>query len=173
MGNQDSSTNTARFHAGMLAIIGRSHSAIAENHLVSSAARKKPGVEPSGPDAMMVFSPKGSVDTSHFQSFGPPGALGGQVLAGDPQLSGRIDLMQGNVTAGLFMATTGTVRITFPFSEHSTILDGEVTLTDEAGQTRTLKPGDCYVVRQGQVIIWDVKGKQVIKSFFNVVDPTL
>jgi uncharacterized cupin superfamily protein len=97
--------------------------------------------------------------------------LGGEVLGGDPKLFGRFDFREGNLAAGLFMATTGLVRITFPFTEHATILEGEVTLTDEAGRTQTLKPGDSYFIRQKQIILWDVKGPHVIKSFFNITAP--
>ena len=68
------------------------------------------------------------------------------------------------------MATRGKVEVTFPFSEHATILEGEVILTDESGQTHTYRPGDSYFIKQGQVVIWDVKGERVIKSFFNIVE---
>ena len=123
--------------------------------------------------AMIVYSPKDPpVDVSTLQPLGAPGDLGGEVVSGDPKLFGRIDFKEGNLTAGLFMATSGVVRIHFPFTEHATILEGEVTLTDEAGQTRTLKAGDSYFIRQNQVILWDVKGKHVIKSFFNIVEQT-
>jgi uncharacterized protein len=72
--------------------------------------------------------------------------------------------------AGLFMATRGKVELTFPNTEHATILEGEVTLTDESGQTETFRPGDSYFITQGAVIIWEVKGERVIKSFFNYAD---
>lgn len=168
MPNQNAALNASRFHSGMLAIIGRSNSAVAENHLA-----KKPSevVDPSNPQAMIFYSPKGPVDTASLRSFGAPADLGGRVLAGNPQISGRIDYIQDNMTAGVFMVTTGKVEITFPFTEHATILEGEVILTDEAGQTRTLKAGDSYFVRQNQVVTCEVKGKQLIKSFFNVVNP--
>lgn len=125
---------------------------------------------PSGTQSMRVYSPKDPVDVSSLQPLGAPADLGGEVVSGDPKLFGRIDFKEGNLMAGLFMATTGTVRIDFPFTEHATILEGEVTLTDEAGQKRTLKPGDSYLIRQHQIILWEVKGKHVIKSFFNIVE---
>jgi uncharacterized protein len=92
------------------------------------------------------------------------------VLGGTPQLYGRIDFAQGNIMGGLFMATPGVIRVTFPFTEHATILEGEVTLTDATGKTQTFRPGDSYIIRQGQVILWDVKGTHVIKSFFNYTE---
>ncbi|HZI06398.1 MAG TPA: cupin domain-containing protein, partial [Archangium sp.] len=57
-----------------------------------------------------------------------------------------------------------------PFTEHATILEGEVTITDSSGQSHDYKAGDSYLIRQGQVVRWEVKGKQVVKSFFNTVE---
>lgn len=171
MPNENTASNAARFHTGMLAIIGRRNSAAAENHLKQTS----PGVASATiPPGMVIYSPKERLHPETFKSFGSPGDLGGKVLSGDPQLSGRIDFMQGPETAGLFMATTGVVEINFPFTEHATIVDGEVTLTDTAtGEVRSLKVGDSYFITQGQVILWDVKGKHVIKSFYNVVHAAL
>ncbi|MBN1210547.1 MAG: DUF861 domain-containing protein [Myxococcaceae bacterium] len=120
---------------------------------------------------MLLYSPRKPVDMSTLASLGPPEALGGEVLTGNPQLYGRIDFQQGNMKAGLFMATNGLIRVTFPFTEYATILVGRVTLTDETGKTRTFKAGDSYFIRQGSVILWDVKGAYVIKSFFNITEP--
>ena len=119
---------------------------------------------------MAVYSSRAPVDVSSLMSLGPPEALGGEVLAGEPQLFGRIDMRHGNKAAGVFMATTGLIRVTFPFTEHATILDGEVTLTDETGQVQSFQPGDSYFIRQNQVILWEVKGRRVIKSFFNITE---
>ena len=124
------------------------------------------------PGEMVVYSPKKKVDLSTLVSLGSPEALGGQVLSGNPQLFGRIDFAAGNMRGGLFMATTGLIRVTFPFTEHATIIEGSVTLTDELGRRHTFKVGDSYLIRQGSVILWDVKGSHVIKSFFNVTEPT-
>lgn len=127
-------------------------------------------VSTAAPEEMKVYSPKAPVDMSTLVSLGAPDALGGQVLSGKPEIFGRVDFHQGKLMGGLFMATTGLVRVTFPFTEHATILEGEVTLTDATGKTQTLRPGDSYIIRQGQVILWDVKGKHVIKSFFNYTE---
>ena len=123
------------------------------------------------PQAMLVYSPRGKpVGQDGFVSLGTPERLGGRVLEGNPEIFARVDYTRGATAAGLFKATTGKIEIYFPFTEHATILEGEVTLTDETGQSHTYKAGDSYFIRQGQTILWDVKGKQVIKSFFNVVE---
>lgn len=129
-----------------------------------------PVMSTAAPEEMKVYSPKAAVDIATLASLGPPDALGGQVLSGQPEIFGRVDFQEGNLMGGLFMATTGLIRVTFPFTEHATILEGEVTLTDATGKTQTLRPGDSYIIRQGQVILWDVKGKHVIKSFFNYTE---
>ena len=121
--------------------------------------------------AMVVYSPRGKpVSESGFVSLGAPEALGGRVLEGNPEIFARVDYSHKGTTAGLFKATTGKIEIFFPFTEHATILEGEVTLTDETGKSHTYRPGDSYLIRQGQVILWEVKGKHVIKSFFNTVE---
>jgi uncharacterized protein len=107
---------------------------------------------------MQVYDLRKRVDMSSLVSLGPPEALGGEVLTGTPQLFGRIDFEQGNMRAGLFMATRGLIRVTFPF-------------TEQTGKTHRYKAGDSYFIRQGSVILWDVKGAYVLKSFFSVTEP--
>ena len=136
---------------------------------VGTASAALEGAEAAA--SMTIYSLQGKpVGEAGFVALGAPEGLGGKVLEGNPQIFARIDYARGPVAAGLFKATTGKILITFPFTEHATILEGEVTLTDEAGNTHTYKAGDSYLIRQGQVILWEVKGKQVIKSFFNTVE---
>ncbi|WP_224246886.1 cupin domain-containing protein [Hyalangium gracile] len=118
---------------------------------------------------MIVYTPGPVRDTSRFVSLGAPENLGGKTLEGKPEIFAQVDFKEGAMTAGLFMATRGKVEVTFPFTEHATILEGEVIITDESGQSHTYRPGDSYFIRQGQVVLWDVKGERVIKSFFNIV----
>jgi len=154
--------------AGLLTACGGELPQGGTAELASSAAALE--AETARPKAMIVYSPKGKVSDDGFVNLGAPENLGGQVLEGNPQIFARIDYARGPVAAGLFKATKGKIRIHFPFTEHATILEGEVTLTDEAGNTHKYKAGDSYFIRQGQVILWEVKGKEVIKSFFNTVE---
>lgn len=119
---------------------------------------------------MAVYSPSLTVDQATLAPLGAPETLGGRVLEGSPQLSARVDYNQNGKMAGIFKATTGKIEILFPFTEHATILEGEVTLTDESGQSHTFRKGDSYFIRQGQVILWEVTTPYVIKSFFNVTE---
>lgn len=117
---------------------------------------------------MLVYQPQQTIDDTTLIDLGAPSDLGGRVLEGDPRISARVDYQSGTMTAGIFEATTGKVEIHFPFTEHATILEGEVIITDEAGASHTYRPGDTYLIQQGQVVIWDVPGPRVRKSFFNI-----
>jgi uncharacterized protein len=127
---------------------------------VSSAAT-------AAPPQMIVYRAGEKVPESELFDLGPPEGLGGTVLEGDPKISARIDYAQGNLLAGVFQATRGTVLIHFPFTEHATILTGEVELTDEWGNRAHLGAGDSYFITQGSVILWEVHGDRVQKTFFN------
>jgi uncharacterized protein len=140
-----------------------------EPQSLEETSAKQNGVEAS---AIVFYSPRGQpVDEAGFLPLGPPENLGGRVLEGEPQIFARLDYARGSVAAGLFKATTGKLEVTFPFTEHATILEGEVTITDSSGQSHDYKAGDSYLIHQGQVILWEVKDKQVIKSFLNTVEP--
>lgn len=116
---------------------------------------------------MIVYEKKLHVPDSDLVDLGDPADLGGTVLEGSPRISARVDFQQEGLLAGIFEATTGVVRIDFPFTEMATIIEGQVELTDEAGNHATLKPGDSYFIRQGEIIRWEVKGRRVRKLFYN------
>jgi uncharacterized cupin superfamily protein len=120
---------------------------------------------------LLAYSPAPIQDTSAFLSLTAE-EMGAKILEGTPEASIRIDFIAGNMTAGLFLATRGEVEFTSRATEHATILEGEVTLTDESGQTHDYGPGDSYFFTQGQVIVWEVKSERLIKSFFNNADGT-
>jgi uncharacterized cupin superfamily protein len=126
--------------------------------------------EPSdSPAPMIVYKAHDAVAQSELTDLGPPEGLGGTVLSGDPRISARIDHVDGSLTAGVFQATRGDVQIRFPFTEHATVLDGAVVLTDETGQRERLGVGDSYLIAQDSSILWQVRQRRVQKSFFNVV----
>jgi uncharacterized cupin superfamily protein len=116
---------------------------------------------------MIVYRAGEKVPESQLVDLGPPEGLGGIVLEGDPKISARIDYAEGNLLAGVFQATRGKVLIYFPFTEHATILNGEVDLTDEWGNSARLGAGDSYLITQGTIILWEVRGERVQKTFFN------
>lgn len=117
--------------------------------------------------AERIYDAGEPVPESQLVDLGPPASLGATVLEGDPRISARIDYAEGDVLAGIFQATPGKALIEFPFTEHATILDGEVELTDEWGNHARLGPGDSYFIRQGSVVLWEVRAGTVQKTFFN------
>ena len=127
--------------------------------------------ESGSPAPMVVYKEHDEVPQSELTDLGSPDSLGGTVLSGDPRLSGRIDYQGRAATAGVFQATRGDAQILFPFTEHSTVIGGAVTLRDEAGRTHRLDPGDSYLIKQDSSIFWHVARAHVQKSFFNVVEP--
>lgn len=120
---------------------------------------------------MRVYPLFRAIADGELADLGDPKDLGGRVLSGNPRISARVDFQDGPMTAGVFEATTGTVEIHFPFTEHATIMEGQVTITDESGNSHRYGPGDSYLIRQGQVVRWEVAGARVRKSFFNVAQP--
>lgn len=89
---------------------------------------------------MRTYPLSTSVADEELTDLGDPAALGGDVVSGTPRISARVDFQ-----------------------------DGEVTLTDEDGRAHTYRPGDSYLIRQGQVVLWEVAGPRVRKSFFNIM----
>ena len=126
--------------------------------------------EDDAPAPMVIYKRHDEVAQSELMDLGPPEGLGGTVVSGDPKISARIDYGDGRATAGVFQATRGDVLIHFPFTEHATVIEGAVTLTDETGQTARLLPGDSYLIQQDSLIFWHVARNFVQKSFFNVVE---
>ena len=126
--------------------------------------------EDDAPAPMVIYKRHDEVAQSELTDLGPPEGLGGTVVSGDPKISARIDYGDGTATAGVFQATRGDVQIHFPFTEHATVIEGAVTLTDETGQTARLRPGDSYLIKQDSSIFWHVARSFVQKSFFNVVE---
>ena len=123
-------------------------------------------------DKLMIICPaRHPVADPDLIDLGDPADLGGKILEGNPRISARIDYQRDGVTAGIFQATTGVVEVTFPFTEHATVLDGAVTITDADGTEHTYRPGDSYLIEQGAVVRWEVHGERVQKSFFNVTRP--
>jgi uncharacterized cupin superfamily protein len=101
--------------------------------------------------------------------WGPPERLSAVTLAGEPIMHGKnlYSANGGQILSGIYEVTKGRFKVIYPFHEHATVLDGEVTLTDEAGNSVTYGPGDSWFCHQGEVVTWDVKDR-LRKTFFVV-----
>ncbi len=119
------------------------------------------------PGPMRVYRAHGGVADDELIELGPPEALGGVTLDGDPQVSARFDLP--DVSAGLMEITEGVLRIDFAFAAHATVASGRLRLTDGAGCATTLRAGDAYFVQPGAVVTYDLGHRPLLQSFFHTV----
>ncbi len=71
-----------------------------------------------------------------LQPIGSVSLLGATPTAGDPQVAGAMIYgePQDAFTCGLFSSTEGSFTMTYPFTEHATVLEGEVELTVAGGE---------------------------------------
>lgn len=98
--------------------------------------------------------------------------IGGHIVSGDPKAFIKVDYASGNglITGGVFEVTKGVVQITFPFTEHATVLNGRFISTNmDTGEVHTFGPGDSYIIEAGATVQWDVVTPRMQKSFMNVV----
>lgn len=98
--------------------------------------------------------------------------LGSKVIEGDPQAS--IAMVDGGpedaVACGIFKCTKGVFSMQYPFTEHATILQGELRLKDlDTGEVNTFGPGDSWFVKQGSNVEWHVISEFFVKHYFSVV----
>lgn len=112
----------------------------------------------------------------HQQDLHPIGSvanLGATVEAGDVQAFalGTFGGPTDPVSAGYFGATRGTFRMTYPFNEQATVVQGSVRLTDvAAGTSVTYDVGDSWFVTQGTEVLWEIQSDFFVKHYFAVVD---
>ena len=109
-------------------------------------------------------------DKAALDVWGPPERLSAVTLEGEPIMHGNVlygDSDNAPIQAGIYEVTEGRFKVIYPFHEHATVLEGEVTLTDEAGVSVTYGPGDSWFCHQGEVVTWDVK-ERLRKCFFVV-----
>ena len=102
--------------------------------------------------------------------WGPPENLSAVTLEGTPIMHGRALFGDGEgpVSTGIYEVTRGRFKVIYPFHEHATVLEGEVVLSDENGNSATYGPGDSWFCHQGEVITWDVRSERLRKAFFVV-----
>ncbi|MFY8095330.1 MAG: cupin domain-containing protein [Niveispirillum sp.] len=97
--------------------------------------------------------------------------LGSEILDGDVKAFGRIvyGAPDGPVSCGWFSCTQGRFRMVYPFTEHATVIEGEVTLTDEkTGISHHYGVGDSWFIEKGTPILWHVQSPVFTKNYFAV-----
>ncbi|MBK5356566.1 DUF861 domain-containing protein [Pseudomonas sp. TH41] len=121
---------------------------------------------------MITYSP--SCKNDELTYIGSPESLGGKTLSEtEIKLYARSDFGGGNLplTAGLFETTKGRFSFTYPFSELATLVDGELEITDESGNSVTYKGGDgrSWFIAKGETVVWHVKSDTARKSFLSAI----
>lgn len=118
-------------------------------------------------EQMILYRAGVTVPASELMDLGDIGAIGGEILEGNPAASARFDYFVPGYSGGVFQVTRGTIRVTYPFTEHATILNGVVRIRDEHGNEDVLSAGDSYLITQGSTILVEVLTPKLQKSFYN------
>ena len=111
-----------------------------------------------------------------LDSWGSPSDAGAEIIEGPVSQWGSIVVgqIEGDIHAGFYSASKGKFRFRYPYSEHSTVLKGEVTITDETnGVTASFGPGDSWIIEKDASIIWDIGSETVVVSYLGASTPLL
>ena len=98
-------------------------------------------------------------------------ALPDKVLAGDPTFTtwSQVESRGGAISAGVWEATPGlTKSIKGERFEFCLLLEGEVELSEDDGETVTYRAGDAFVMKPGFVGTW--KTVRTVRKIYVVVD---
>ena len=106
-----------------------------------------------------------------LESWGTVADLGSEILEGEGLCFGK--MVHGSpdmpLCCGYFSTVRGKFRMTYPFSEHAVVVEGKVTLTDEAsGEATTYGPGDGWFVEKGTPILWEIHSDRFTKNYVAV-----
>ncbi len=112
------------------------------------------------PTAIPVLDPWGTVADLGSTILDGEGKAFGAFTHGNPEMP---------LNAGYFAVTESTFRMVYPFTEHAIVLEGEVTLTNEAtGESRSFKVGDGWMVEKGTSVLWTVHTPRMVKHYMAV-----
>lgn len=98
--------------------------------------------------------------------------LGATPGEGDPQCAAVMIYgePQDAFTCGIFSSTRGSFTMTYPFTEHATVLEGEVELTVAGGKPQRFAPGDSWFVQQGTEVEWKILTSRFVKHYLANVE---
>lgn len=109
-----------------------------------------------------------SNDIPELDAWGTVADLGSEILEGPGLCFGK--MVHGDPTAPVscayFATVKGKFRMTYPFTEHSFVVEGSATLTDEnTGESKTYGPGDGWFVEKGTSVLWDIHSDRFTKHY--------
>lgn len=127
----------------------------------------------SQPGLFKVYPENSAPNEADLISLGTPADFNMTVLSGNPTLMARIDYAVGLESAGHFRITKSKLYVNpVSITEHGSVTKYGMTMTDTTnGNVYKLNMGDSYLVRQGAVLIWEVKTPAVFQSFYGVFVP--
>lgn len=107
-----------------------------------------------------------------LETIGSVSLLGATPTEGDPQAAARMiyGAPGDSFTCGIFSATQGGFSMTYPFTEHATVIEGEVELTIAGDKPQRFAPGDSWFVKQGTEVQWRVLSPRVVKHYLANVE---
>lgn len=107
-----------------------------------------------------------------LQPIGSVSLLGALPTEGDPQVA--VAMIYGKpedvFSCGLFSSTRGGFTMIYPFTEHATVLEGEVELTVAGQEPIRFSPGDSWFVEQGTEVAWKVLTPRFVKHYLAKVE---
>ena len=103
-----------------------------------------------------------------LDSWGTVADLGSTILQGEVKAFGHLHhgTPQSPISAGYFACTQGKFEMTYPFTEHATVVEGECVLTDpRTGESTRYGVGDSWFVEKGTAVIWDILTPRFAKHY--------
>lgn len=114
---------------------------------------------------MLVITP---TSIPELDSWGTVTDLGSVILEGEGNASGRFTHggPETPVSGGVFAVTKSMFRMVYQFTEHALVLEGNVTLKNEAtGETYSYKKGDGWMIEKGTPVLWTITSPRFVKHF--------
>lgn len=118
---------------------------------------------------MLILNDKAK--STELMSYGSVANLGAEVREGDPQASGAALVGQEGdpQILGIFACTQGVFHVDHTFAEHATLVQGRVTLVDNAsGERKTFGPGDAWYIEKGESIDWVIESDEMVKHYLAI-----
>jgi len=118
-----------------------------------------------------MFAIKQTDEIPELDNWGTVADLGSEILEGECRALGKMifGTPDGPVSCAYFAVTSGSFRMTYPFTEHAVVVEGSVTLIDErTGASARYSPGDAWFIEKGTPVVWHVHGQRFVKNYMAV-----
>jgi uncharacterized cupin superfamily protein len=106
-----------------------------------------------------------------LESWGTVDSLGATIVEGEARIAGKMvhGAPDSPVSCGYFSCTRSVFRMVYPFDEHAVVVEGAVTLTNEAtGVSTRYEVGDSWFVTRGTPVTWRIETDSFTKNYLAV-----